>query len=130
MEPGQGRVIDVRVLRLWLAIAALPALGACARAPLYAWGRYENLIYEMYLKPGQADPVTQTAKLTEDIDKAGAEGKPVPPGVHAHLGYLYYQQGNASGARQEFQIEKTLFPESAAFVDGVLQRLNQRTSQP
>ncbi|HEX9446088.1 MAG TPA: DUF4810 domain-containing protein [Candidatus Binatia bacterium] len=129
MEPGQGRVIDVRILGLWLALAALSALGACARPALYSWGRYENLIYEMYMKPGQADPGTQVAKLTEDIEKAKAGDKPVPPGVHAHLGYLYYQQGNVAGARQELQIEKTLFPESAAFVDGVLQRLDQRTSQ-
>ncbi len=116
----------MRSLQLALLIASLGALNACAPRSIYSWGRYEELIYEMYMKPGQADPVTQTAKLTEDIDKAKAEGKPVPPGVHAHLGYVYYQQGNVAGAQQEFQIEKNLFPESSAFIDGVLQRMSRQ----
>lgn len=112
------------------ALCALGALSACAVHPaLYSWGRYEEMIYQMYMKPGEADPVAQTAKLTEDIEKAKAGGKPVPPGVHAHLAYLYYQQGNIGGAQQELQIEKTLFPESAAFVDGVLERLSQRMNR-
>jgi hypothetical protein len=118
----------VRLLQSALLIASLGALSACAQKSIYSWGRYEQLVYEMYLKPGQADPVTQTAKLTEDIDKAKAEGKPVPPGVHAQLAYMYYQQGNLGGAQQEFLTEKTLFPESAPFIDGVLQRMSQRTN--
>ncbi len=111
------------------ALCALAASSACARPSLYFWGRYEAMVYEMYAKPGQADPVTQTAKLTEDIERARAEGKAAPPGVHAHLAYLYYQQGNLGGVQQELQTEKTLFPESAAFVDGVLERLSQRMNR-
>ena len=126
MEPGQGSVRYVSGLRVWFVIAALCALSACVPRTLYYWGRYEDLVYDMYAKPGNADPGTQVAKLTEDIDKAHAEGKPVPPGVHAHLGYLYYQQGNLGGAQQEFQTEKTLFPESAAFIDGMLQRMSRQ----
>jgi hypothetical protein len=113
-------------LRVAFVIAALFALSACVKPPLYAWGRYEDLVYQMYMKPGEADPVTQTAKLREDVEKANAEGKPVPPGVHAHLAYLYYQQGDASAAKQEFLIEKNLFPESSAFIDGVLQRMDRK----
>lgn len=110
--------------RLALLIAAIGTLGGCSK-PLYSWGRYEDLIYEMYAKPGTADPGTQAAKLIEDIDQAHGAGKPVPPGVHAHLGYVYYQQGNVSGAWQEFETEKKLFPESAAFIDGILQRMGR-----
>ena len=115
----------MRTLRVSLMIAALCALSACASKSLYHWGRYEDLIYDMYVNPGKADTSTQAAKLSEDIDKAHAEGKAVPPGVHAHLGYLYYQQGNLGGAQQEFQTEKRLFPESAAFIDGILQRMSR-----
>lgn len=93
---------------------------------MYHWGRYEDLLYDMYVNPGRTDAGAQAAKLSEDIDKAQAEGKAVPPGVHAHLGFLYYQQGNPGGARQEFQTEKRLFPESAAFIDGVLQRMGRQ----
>ncbi|HTM09995.1 MAG TPA: DUF4810 domain-containing protein [Verrucomicrobiae bacterium] len=119
----------MRELRVAFAVAALFVLSACVKQPLYAWGRYEDLVYQMYMKPGEADPVTQTAKLNEDIQKANAEGKPVPPGLHAHLAYLYYQQGDLGAARQEFQIEKKLFPESAAFIDGVLQRMDRKAGE-
>jgi hypothetical protein len=107
-------------------IAALCGLSACASREIYHWGRYEGLVYDMYAKPGKADAGTQIAQLTEDIDQAHAVGKPVPPGVHAQLGYVYYQQGNLGGAEREFQTEKTLFPESAPFIDGLLQRMSRQ----
>lgn len=119
----------MRTMCVAVAIAALFALSACVKPSIYAWGRYEDVVYQMYLKPGEADPVTQTAKLREDIEKANAEGKAVPPGIHAHLAYLYYQQGDVGAMRQEFMIEKKLFPESAAFIDGVLERMDRKAEQ-
>ncbi|WP_374086618.1 DUF4810 domain-containing protein [Methylomicrobium lacus] len=102
------------------------ALSGCAPAPsLYYWGEYEDLIYQMYEEPGSADPATQIAKLREDIGKAGEAGKPVPPGLHAHLGYLYFLQSDTHAAALEFETEKKLFPESATFVDGMLGRLKK-----
>ncbi len=118
----------MRTMGAAFAITAFFALSACVK-PLYSWGRYEDLIFEMYIKPGVADPVTQTAKLREDIEKASAEGKAVPPGVHAHLAYLYYQQGDLGAMREEFLLERTLFPESAVFIDGVLERLNRKAAE-
>jgi len=102
------------------------ALSGCAPAPsLYYWGEYEDLIYQMYAEPGSADPATQIAKLREDIGKAGEAGKPVSPGLHAHLGYLYFLQSDTHAAVLEFETEKKLFPESATFVDGMLGRLKK-----
>ncbi len=116
----------MRGIRISLTAAALSALTGCAGKSIYYWGRYEELLYEMHAKPGTADPETQIAKLTEDIGKAHAEGKPVPPGVHAHLGYMYYQQGNLASAEQEFETEKHLFPESTVLLDGFLKRMAQK----
>ncbi len=112
-----------------LALSALSAslLFGCAtpQPPIYSWGNYEQLVYEMYAKPGQAEPDVQVAKLSADVTRAQAEGKRVPPGVHAHLGYMYYLQGNRDAAHREFAAERELFPESAAFVDGLLTRLQE-----
>lgn len=108
------------------AMAVVLASG-CAQQPLiYRWGVYEELVYEMYAKPGKADPGTQVARLAEDIARTQAEGKRVPPGVHAHLGYMYYLQGNSDAAYAEFVAERELFPESTTFVDGILRRLGKR----
>lgn len=111
----------------WLLLAAVTVMTAgCAASrpePLYRWGEYEQLIYEMYAKPGKAEPGAQVTKLSADVERTLAEGKRVPPGVHAHLGYMYFLQGNRPAALHEFSTERDVFPESAVFVDGVLKRL-------
>jgi len=116
------------VHRIALIAATLFAVlsSACTQTTLlYRWGEYESLVYDMYIRPGKADPTTQIAKLNEDVERTKAEGAEVPPGVHAHLGYLYYGQGQLDAAYEQFTIEKTLFPESAAFIDGVLTRMKK-----
>lgn len=81
----------------------------------------------MYVRPGKADPTTQIARLEADVERTEAGGRRVPPGVHAHLGYLYYGQGQIDAAYAEFVTEKTLFPESSVFIDGILARMRERT---
>ena len=108
-----------------LAIVVFLAVGCAPKPQLYRWGVYEDLVYDMYAKPGKADPGTQVAKLSEDISRAHAEGKRVPPGVHAHLGYMYYLLGNTEAAYHALVTERDLFPESATFINGMLQRLRK-----
>ena len=115
--------------RGWVAavlLAAVVVSGCGQNQMLYRWGRYESVVYDMYLQPGKADPGTAIAKLSEDVQRAEAEGKHVAPGVHAHLGYLYYTQGQVDLAREHFLIEKQLFPESAVFIDGMLARMDKQ----
>lgn len=95
---------------------------ATRNANLYHWGEYENLIYSMYIEPGTADPRTQVNTLTADIQKAADYGKAVPPGVHAHLGFMYALLGNSGLSQDAFNEEKALFPESAVFIDGMMKR--------
>jgi hypothetical protein len=124
-------VADEGPLRVAVRSAVLLAVGAvlvvgCGVRPLYRWGHYEELVYQMYAEPGKAEPGVQVEKLTRDIAQAASEGKPVPPGVHLHLGYMYLQQGNAAAARHALEVEKRLFPESTVFVDHLLARLGVR----
>jgi hypothetical protein len=107
---------------VWLL--ALSMIG-CAPPTLYSWGHYEELIYVSYAAPGKASPELQVEKLEEDYQKARAQNKPVPPGFHAHLGYLYFQLGKLDQARQEFETEKAQFPESAVFIDRLLVNLKR-----
>jgi hypothetical protein len=117
----------MRGLGLLTATALAVLSSACAQpTTLYRWGEYESLVYDTYMRPGKADPTTQIAKLNEDIERTKAEGQHVPPGVHAHLGYLYYGQGQLDAAYEQFTIEKTLFPESTVFIDGVLARMKKQ----
>jgi len=108
------------------AMAAILLMAGCnQKPPIYRWGVYEPLLYHMYNKPGKADPGAQVARLSEDIERTHAEGKRIPPGVYAHLGYMYYLQGSPGEAQAAFETERKLFPESAVFIDGILKRLRQ-----
>lgn len=51
------------------------------------------------------------------MEQAKAKNKPVPPGLHAQLGLLYADTSRPDLALQQFNTEKTLFPESAAYMD-------------
>jgi hypothetical protein len=55
-----------------------------------------------------------------------AAHKPIPPGFHAHLGNLYFQLGKIDLARQEFETEKRLFPESTALVNRMTANLPEK----
>ena len=111
-------------MRLVLVVFLFLIFGVgCTTTPtIYYWGSYENLLYKSYAEPGEAEPNLQIQALTTDIQRAQDEGKPVPPGVHAHLGMLYAAVDNVEQAHAAFVQEKTLYPESATFVDGIIAR--------
>lgn len=105
-----------------LALAAL-LLSGCASQSLYQWGSYEDQIYAMYREDSKVPFETQIEKLEADYQKARAGSKPMPPGYHAHLGYLYFNVGKKDMALQSFNTEKALFPESAQYMDRLIARL-------
>ena len=104
---------------------ALPlALGCAGPPPLYDWGIYEPLLWEGYKTDhGDVDPAEQLARLDQDVQRIVGSGGRVPPGVHAHLGFLRYSTGDLVAAREHFLEERELFPESAVFIDGLLARM-------
>jgi len=114
-------------MRILLLMALAMSAAACVSrpAPLYYWDQYEEVIYSNHAKPGAADPQMQIGALEQEYQAARAENTKLPPGWHAHLGYLYFQAGKADQAQQEFVTEKTQFPESAVFMDRLLARLKK-----
>lgn len=114
-------------MKRYLSLLLLAVMAAgCAQPTIYSWGHYEDLIYVSYAKPGKLPPEGQIEKLEADYQKARSQNKPVPPGFHAHLGNLYYQVGKTDQARQEFETEKTQFPESTVFMDRLIASLNKK----
>jgi hypothetical protein len=86
------------------------------------------VIYASYLSPGDVPAEVQIEALEKDYQAARATNKRMPPGWHAHLGYLYFETGNLDQARQQFLTEKAEFPESAVFVDRLLANLPKQAS--
>ena len=109
-------------------LGTVVALAGCASKPptLYTWGSYEETIYVTHAEPGKLPPESQVDILEKDYQQARAANKRMPPGWHAHLGYLYYQLGKVDQAKQELITEKAEFPESSVFVDRLLANLEKR----
>ncbi len=114
-------------LLLPLLLALALAAGCTKKATLYEWGSYEDQVYLMYNSGGAVPVEEQIEALEADYQVARSENKPVPPGYHAHLGYLYYQAGKLDQSLQSFKTEKELFPESTQYMDLLISRLTQTT---
>ncbi|MEA9391203.1 DUF4810 domain-containing protein [Acerihabitans sp. TG2] len=104
-----------------IVICAIVVLSGCATAPkaIYNWDSYEPTVYQYY-QGNKTSPDEQIAKLKASTEKSRATNKKVPPGLYAHLGLLYANTGRTDLAFQEFNTEKTLFPESAPFMDSLI----------
>ncbi|MBA5689631.1 DUF4810 domain-containing protein [Rugamonas apoptosis] len=99
-----------------LVLAASATLTGCHTAPktLYQWEGYQPQVYQ-HFKGGSPDQ--QIAVLEKDLQTINAKGNVPPPGYHAHLGLLYALAGRQDQVLIEFDTEKKLFPESAAYMD-------------
>lgn len=109
------------------AVAALLSsalLSGCAgnqTPPLYHWEGYQQQVYEHFKH--ETGPQEQIAALEASLQKARATDRSPPPGFHAHLGMLYAEAGKADQVRQQFETEKALFPESAAYMDFLMRNV-------
>jgi hypothetical protein len=103
-----------------LLLAMVWLFTGCQSREVYFWGHYEGVVYDMYNKPDKASPEQLSSILEQDEQKAASLNKPLPPGFHAQLGYLYAQMGKTDLARGEYEKEKQQFPESTAFMDRML----------
>lgn len=110
--------------RIAPVLAAL-ALTACAQAPrpLYYWGAYPAAAYDS-LRGDDKGPLDQLRIMDEQAQKARAAGLALPPGYFGHLGLVYLKLGRQDDARRALQTERDRFPESAAYVDSLLKRLD------
>lgn len=115
-------MIKKKLLSLLLVVSAFISACTTTAPDQYYWGKYERLIHDMYVKAGKATPQVQIERITQDIQKAEKKGKPVPPGVYAHLGFMYSLDGNIEAATAAFNEEKSLYKDSAILIDGMLAR--------
>jgi len=88
--------------------------------PLYYWGDFTTQQYS-YFK-GDKGPEEVIQSLERVREEAKAAGKPVPPGLLAHLGLMYGQTGRTDMFEQNLQAERQQFPESSVYVDFLLKK--------
>jgi hypothetical protein len=109
------------------ALLLVLSLAGCGSTGYYDWGRYEDSVYNVTVRPDGFDLAAEIDSLEQQLDKTEAKQRPIPPGLHAHLAYLHTVAGNADAARAHLEQEKALFPESTRFVDFLLARLTPKS---
>lgn len=115
----------LRKIIAYCSVMGALVLSGCATKPqsLYYWGDYQPQLYGHFTK--DKAPQEQIASLEAGIEVARASGKSVPPGYLAHIGILYAQGEHQDQMKKYFLAEKTLYPESTAYVDFLLRKFNQ-----
>lgn len=109
-------------------LAALPLLLSflgCSSTH-YDWGHYEDSVLVVTQRPDGFDFAAEIDALETQAEKTANKDRILPPGFHAHLGYLLTVAGDAEGARRHFEAEKELFPESERFMDWLIVQLSAR----
>lgn len=113
------------IQRLAACAAILGALTGCAtRAPqIYMWESFPPQQYNALLGEG-VSPDAQLQVLQGHVEKARGANALLPPGLRAHMGKLHLEKGDAGNARASWLAEKAAFPESAPYMDQLIERLN------
>jgi hypothetical protein len=114
----------IKRVGLVLALACAAVLTGCASAPktLYGWDGYQPQVYQHF--KGES-PDQQIAEMEKALQTISAKGASVPPGFHAHLGMLYSVTGKQDQMVAQFEDEKKLFPESAAYMNFLLAKVQK-----
>lgn len=113
--------------KVFVSMALAASLAGCSSTPpLYYYGDYNSAVYS-YFKGGEVTPQEQIQALETTIQKAATRQQNIAPGVHAQLGMLYFETGNADRGTAELIQEKTLFPESAQYIDFLLKTRREDT---
>jgi hypothetical protein len=101
----------------------LCALCGCASSPLYEWGKYDQWLYENYKNPKNDEElyVDLTALITKYESRKNPSTKPMAPGLYAEYGFLLMRRGENAQAIKYYNKEKALWPESALFMDSMIQ---------
>lgn len=98
--------------------------GCATQEPLYYWGDYQPQVYE-YLKNQGGNPAEQILTLEKVIQLAKAKNKRLPPGFYAHLGMLQFSEGQFDLARDKFEMERELYPESTVYMSFLIAKLTE-----
>ncbi len=110
--------------RLACVVLILSILGsASCQRTLYDWGTYEQSVFKMYSSRENFSAAKEIDRLQREVERTVKRQRLIPPGKMAHLGYLYTMAGDSEKARECFEAEQRLFPESEHFMGFLLKGL-------
>ena len=113
-----GKIAEILNFKTLFALALGVFLAGCGSErprPLYYWdGSYSSSLYEYMSETGDVNE--QIGALENSIQNAYENAQKVPPGLYAHLGLLYANNGDNVKANINFDKEIENFPESKEYI--------------
>ena len=99
-----------------LALVLAGCSNASGPRSLYYWdGSYSSSLYSYLNEEG--DTNEQISRLENLVQISTQKGYKIAPGVYAHLGLLYLNNGNLGAANANFDKEAQNFPESMEYIN-------------
>lgn len=102
------------------ALLMFLALAGCAHQISesgYYWGKYSSTYYAYLENPSNETADQHFASLTDIVEVSNEKGLKCPPGIYAEMAYIKQKQGKNDEARDYFNRELQLYPESKPFVE-------------
>jgi hypothetical protein len=110
---------------LFIVPCFLLVVGCVQQKTLYNWGKYQEASYSYVKNNTEGDLEKLLKEYQYIINNQKAGRKAVPPGIYADYGYLLVKQGKVEEGIELMKKEVALYPESAAFIEGIIKRLEQ-----
>jgi len=118
-----------KLLVLSAVVTALILSGCATNDKLYDYGDYTETYYDLKKETTEENIVEWKEELESIRNDSQDDKKRVPPGISANLGYLSLQQQNYAKAIEYFSYEKSIYPESTAFMNRLIQKAEKLQSQ-
>jgi len=92
--------------------------------PLYNYGDYSASYYHSKKELSAESALELQKSIEYSIENAtNSRSNRVAPGMYANLGYIYLKSGNSAKAIESFHKEKSIYPESAHFMDRMIKKI-------
>ena len=114
-----------RALTLCFIFCSFSALLGCTTTQ-NDWGSYSNELYTYYKNPSQDEKQELVNELAEVFARVEKKGAIPAPGLYAEYGTFLFQEGDYQKAIIFFEKEKNAWPESAKFMDSLIQALSKQ----
>lgn len=115
-------------IALLLLLLSLQACTTTVNPSNLYWGNYSNTLHMVKKEPGAASTLEHKTELESIIEEAKNRDAKVPPGLHAELGFLYFNAGDAAQATAQYKTEAELYPESRKLMNILIEDAGKTVS--
>lgn len=116
-------------LKLVLPLLGIALLSGCANQQhgLYAWGDYDNGLYEYYHEPESQDEFVLA--MIAHLDGLEQSGAKAAPGLNAEVGTFMLKAGKKKSAVSYYEKEAAAWPESKPLMLVLIKNLKDDEAQ-